>query len=234
MQVGGLLTTCTLLLRPHTPSTQPCYDSRMAGPACPACSSPGEGTACQRISSQPSIYFLPVCTLSWFTCEESRSTSVQDVTSLFLNFPPPSTLSLSLSFPWVSHTRFSTLISGCMLFLLHHSAITLLPYFVYLSVCLLFCFFPFPRFSPVLHPWSRARRAAHRHTEPRPNLPLSLSLPVDACLCLGLRLRPAPIVLPHQHIYCTCLLAPCHPHTHSSPSFTERFWQRVKKKIMQT
>lgn len=132
------------------------------------------------------------------------------------------------------YTRFSTLISGCMLFLLHHSAITLLPYFVYLSVCLLFCFFPFPRFSPALHPWSRARRAAHRHTEPRPNLPLSLSLPVDACLCLGLRLRPAPIVLPHQHIYCTCLLAPCHPHTHSSPSFTERFWQRVKKKIMQT
>lgn len=92
-------------LRPHTPSTQLCHDSRMAGPACPACSSPGEGTACQRISSQPSIYFLPVCTLSWFTCEESRSTSVQDVASLFLNFPPPSTL--SLSFPWVSHSIIS-------------------------------------------------------------------------------------------------------------------------------
>lgn len=44
-----------------------------------------EGTMCQRISSHPSmflIFFLPVCTLSSFTCEESRSTAVEDVASL--------------------------------------------------------------------------------------------------------------------------------------------------------
>ena len=55
------------LSAPTQPSTQPCgcHGSKVAGPARPACSLPGEGTTCQRISSHPSvvlIFFLAVCT----------------------------------------------------------------------------------------------------------------------------------------------------------------------------
>lgn len=110
-----------------------------------------------------------------------------------------------------------------MPFQLRHSTIILLLDFVYLSIYPPFCFFPFPRFSPM--PVEQ-----HQHTEPGPNLPLSLRLPVYACLCLGQRLRPAPIFLPHQHIYCTCLLAPCHPHTQFPFIYPECLVEGEKKR----
>lgn len=222
----------------------------MAGPACPACSSPGEGTACQRISSQPSIYFLPVCTLSWFTCEESRSTGVQDVASLFLNFPPPSTLSLSLSFPWVSHTiisfhyvelkprRSSTHSIFYPHFWLHAFSASPLSNHSFTLFCLplrlpSILLFSLPTFLSCASPWSRARRAlAYRTT----SQPASESQPARGRLSVPGAAAEAGPYRPPSSAHLLYLSAGTLPSTHTQFPFIYReiLAEGKKKKIMQT
>lgn len=137
----------------------------MAGPACPACSSPREGTACQRISSHPSvflIFFLPVCTselvyLRGVTFHQRTGCGLIPV--LFLHLPLPSLIppspgprtrsSLSsscLARPTANLLRFINILLSCLtlLFQLCHSTIIHLPDFLYLPLCPLFIFL----FSP--------------------------------------------------------------------------------------
>lgn len=77
-----------------------CHSSRVAGPARPACSLPGEGTTCQRISSHQSmflIFSLPVCTselvyLPWVTFHQKTGRGLSLVFYVYFFIFPSSGL----------------------------------------------------------------------------------------------------------------------------------------------
>lgn len=99
------------------------------------------------------------------------------------------------------------------------------PYFVYLSICILLQFSPFPHFSPMLHQTAKPTKQ-HQRTEPGPNLPLSLSLSVPGAAAEACPYRP----LSSAHLL--YLSAGTLPFTHCSPPFTQRsfFTARIQKR----
>lgn len=221
---------------PHTP----CHGSRMAGPACPACSSPEEGTTCQRKSSQLSTYFPSVCTSSWFTCDDSQSNSIQEVASVLCSYLISFLLQLFLLFPQVSENYLFPLwwVKTARLYRL--SSLLINSYFLpsTLDIChfcghslTIFCLslhlpavllFSLPTFLSCASPRSRARRAASAYratSQPASESQPAHGRPNCAWGCgWGQPLSPSLIS--------TSTVPVCwHPaiHTHSSPSFARRF-----------
>lgn len=252
MQVGGLWSTCALLymclcIQPHlmalrrlaTSSTQPCLAAEWWDrPVLPS----GKE---QRVRGWVVIHqcfsssFCLSAPLSWFTCEESRSTSVQDVASLSYS------CLISLLLHLHSHIiiilfqlaelqpllRFSIIYPSTLdvcFFSLYPSTISLFPCFCLSLPLPSILLVPFPRFSPMPHLGAEPIEQ-HLHTEPGPNLPPSLSLPVYASSVPGAATEAGPY-RPPSSVHLLYLSAGTLPSTHTVPLHLPREPGRRDKK----
>lgn len=242
MQVGGLWSTCALLymclcIQPHlmalrllaTPSAQPCLTAEWWDrPVLPS----GKE---QRVRGGVVIHqcfsssFCLSAPLSQFTCEESRSTSVQDVASLsysclisllphlhshiiiiIIIFFQLAGLQPLLRFPII----YPSIVDVCF-FSFHPSTISVFPWFCLSLPLPSILLAPFPRFSPMPHLGAEPTEQ-HLHTEPGPNLPLSLSLPVYASSVPGAATEAGPY-RPPSSVHLLYLSAGTLPSTHTVP-----------------
>lgn len=199
MQVGGLLTACTL---PHAPTHHVMAAEWRDQPVPPVLRLRREQRVRGRVVNYQLI-FSPSTPRAGLPVMTHVPTAYRKwPNSCALTKFPPFLLQLLLFFAqvsenylfslcWVKTSRlchFSFLTFNSLIF---YHLLILYVYLVCLSICPLPCFFPFPRFSPVLHLGAEPIEL-HQHTEPRPNLPLSLSLPMDARTVPGAAAEASP------------------------------------------
>lgn len=217
-------------------SALPC--SRVVGPACPAFRKEQRVRGWVVIHQCFSSSFCLSAPLSWFTCEESRSTSVQDVAllsyscliSLLLHlhshiiiilFQLAELQPLHFSIIWPS------ILDVCF-FSFHPSTISLFPCFCLSLPLPSILHVLFPRFSPMPHLGAEPIEQ-HLHTEPGPNLPPSPSLPVYASSVPGAATEAGPY-RPPSSVHLLYLSAGTLPSTHTVPLHLPREPGRRDKK----